>query len=119
MGCENPRSIPRESAANSSASRTELTSSASLMGRGYVRTTSKDRAITRWFRARVSGILTAHTEVPEEDIVPTVSKTSTDKGIEFPVAEDRSSELDGYTVNFVEIRETHSLAPMLASLPGG
>jgi mannose-6-phosphate isomerase-like protein (cupin superfamily) len=38
---------------------------------------------------------------------------------EFPVATDRSSELDGYTTNFVDIIETHSLAPMLASLPGG
>jgi len=51
--------------------------------------------------------------------VPTVSKTTTDKVSEFPVAEDRSSELDGYTVNFVEIKATHSLAPMLATLPGG
>ena len=51
--------------------------------------------------------------------MPTVSKTTTDKVIEFPVAQDRSSELDGYTVNFTHIKEGHSLAPMLASLPGG
>jgi hypothetical protein len=51
--------------------------------------------------------------------MPTVSKHTTDKVEEYPVATDRSSELDGYTVNFVDITETHSLAPMLASLPGG
>ena len=48
-----------------------------------------------------------------------VSRTTTDKHVQFPVAEDRSSDLDGYTVNFVTIHETHSLAPMLAPLPGG
>lgn len=51
--------------------------------------------------------------------MPTVSKPTTDKVNEFPVATDRSSDLDGYTVNFVDITETHSLAPLLASLPGG
>ena len=35
------------------------------------------------------------------------------------MATDRFSDLDGYTVNFVDITETHSLAPMLAALPGG
>jgi hypothetical protein len=47
------------------------------------------------------------------------SKDTTDKVMDLPVAEDRSSDLDGYTVNFVTIKETHSLGPMLASLPGG
>jgi mannose-6-phosphate isomerase-like protein (cupin superfamily) len=47
------------------------------------------------------------------------SKDTTDKVVDLPVAEDRSSDLEGYTVNFVTIRETHDLAPMLASLPGG
>ena len=51
--------------------------------------------------------------------MPKVSKESTAKTTDFGVAEDRSSELDGYTVNFVSIRETHDLAPMLKSLPGG
>jgi mannose-6-phosphate isomerase-like protein (cupin superfamily) len=51
--------------------------------------------------------------------MPKTSKDSTDKVVDFPVALDRSSDLDGYTVNFVTIRETHDLAPMLASLPGG
>ena len=51
--------------------------------------------------------------------MPTVSKTTTEKVDQYPVAEDRSSDLDGYTVNFVDITETHSLAPMLATLPGG
>ena len=38
---------------------------------------------------------------------------------DFGVAVDRSCSLDGYTVNFVTITETHDLAPMLAGLPGG
>lgn len=48
-----------------------------------------------------------------------VSKDTTEKVVEFPVAEDRSSDLEGYTVNFVSIREGHDLAPMLAALPDG
>ena len=51
--------------------------------------------------------------------MPKVSKDTTTKTADFGVAEDRSSELEGYTVNFVSIRETHDLAPMLKSLPGG
>src|SRR4051794_4241636 len=38
---------------------------------------------------------------------------------DFGVAIDRSCALDGYTVNFVTITQTHDLAPMLAALPGG
>jgi hypothetical protein len=33
------------------------------------------------------------------------------------VAEDRHGEIDGYSVSFVSIRETHDLAPMLKGLP--
>ena len=51
--------------------------------------------------------------------MPTVSKHTTDSVNEYPVATDRFSELAGYTVNFVDITETHSLGPMLAGLPGG
>ena len=51
--------------------------------------------------------------------MPTVSKTTTARIADFGVAEDRTSDLDGYTVSFVTIREQHDLAPMLASLPGG
>jgi mannose-6-phosphate isomerase-like protein (cupin superfamily) len=51
--------------------------------------------------------------------MPKVSKDSTENVADYPVAEDRSSDLDGYTVNFVTIKESHSMAPMLASLPGG
>ena len=39
--------------------------------------------------------------------------------MDFEIAEDRTCELDGFTVNFVTIRQDHDLAPMLASLPGG
>ena len=48
-----------------------------------------------------------------------VSKATTEKVLEFPVAVDRTSDLDGYTVNFVSILEAHDLAPMLKVLPGG
>ena len=51
--------------------------------------------------------------------MPTVSRTTAETVNEYPVAVDRTSELDGYAVSFVDIKETHSLAPMLASLPGG
>jgi hypothetical protein len=51
--------------------------------------------------------------------MPTVSKHTTEHVNEFPVATDRFSDVDGYTVSFVDIKETHSLAPMLATLPGG
>src|SRR6201981_2760420 len=47
------------------------------------------------------------------------SSASADKVADYGVAIDRSSELGGYTVNFVTITQTHDLGPMLASLPGG
>jgi hypothetical protein len=31
---------------------------------------------------------------------------------------DRATDLDGYSVSFVTIRQTHSLAPLLKGLPG-
>jgi hypothetical protein len=51
--------------------------------------------------------------------MPKVSKQSATTVKDFGVAEDRSSDVDGYTINFVSIRESHDLAPMLKSLPGG
>ena len=48
-----------------------------------------------------------------------VSKEAAEKVVELPVAVDRSSDLDGYTVSFVSILESHDLAPMLKVLPGG
>ena len=47
------------------------------------------------------------------------SKQSTPVTMDFEVAEDRSCELNDFTVNFVTIRQDHDLAPMLAVLPGG
>ena len=38
---------------------------------------------------------------------------------DFGVAEDRSTDLDGYTVNFVTIKVAHDLSGPLAALPGG
>lgn len=51
--------------------------------------------------------------------MPKLSKQSASLVEDFGVAEDRHDDLDGYTVNFVTIRDSHDLAPMLASLPGG
>jgi hypothetical protein len=51
--------------------------------------------------------------------VPKVSKQSATTVKNFGVAEDRSADVDGYTINFVSILQTHDLAPMLKALPGG
>ena len=48
-----------------------------------------------------------------------VSSASADRVADYGVAIDRSGELDGYTVNFVTITQSHDLGPMLASLPSG
>jgi len=47
------------------------------------------------------------------------SSTTADGVKDFGVALDRSSELDGFTVNFVTITKSHDLAPVLTSLPTG
>ena len=51
--------------------------------------------------------------------MPKLSKQSASLVDDFGVAEDRHDDIDGYTVNFVTIRQTHDLAPMLKALPGG
>lgn len=48
-----------------------------------------------------------------------VSSETADDVKDFGVVVDRASTVDGYTINFVSIREAQDLAPMLASLPGG
>jgi hypothetical protein len=50
--------------------------------------------------------------------MPRVSKDSAQQVTEFGPAVDRSDDLDDYTVNFVTIRQSHSLAEMLKGLPG-
>jgi hypothetical protein len=47
------------------------------------------------------------------------SKETTPTTMDFEIAEDRSCELEDFTVNFVTIHRDHDLAPMLAGLPGG
>ena len=51
--------------------------------------------------------------------MPKISRDNASQVRDFGVAEDRSEDLDGYTVNFVSIRTDHDLGPMLAKLPGG
>lgn len=49
--------------------------------------------------------------------MPKVSKESAAQVRDFGMAEDRSEELDGYSVSFVSIRQTHDLAAVLKGLP--
>jgi mannose-6-phosphate isomerase-like protein (cupin superfamily) len=51
--------------------------------------------------------------------MPKVSKETVSTRNDFTVAVEGAEDLEGYTVNFVTIRESHDLAPMLAVLPGG
>ena len=51
--------------------------------------------------------------------MPKTSRETTPIRMDFEIAEDRACDLADYTVNFVTIRQSHDLAPMLASLPGG
>jgi hypothetical protein len=51
--------------------------------------------------------------------MPKTSRDSVSRVRDFGVAEDRSEDLGGYTVNFVSIRADNDLAPLLAGLPGG
>lgn len=50
--------------------------------------------------------------------MPKVSKDTAPDVKDFGPAIDRSAELDGQSVSFVSIKESHSLAPMLKGLPG-
>jgi mannose-6-phosphate isomerase-like protein (cupin superfamily) len=61
----------------------------------------------------------AHHQTEEMSQMPKVSKESVTEVRDYGVAEDRTGDLDGYTVNFVSIRQDHDLAPMLSGLPGG
>ena len=49
--------------------------------------------------------------------MPKASKESVTEVKDFGVAEDRTGYLDGYTVNFVSIRQDHDLAPCSAGCP--
>jgi hypothetical protein len=51
--------------------------------------------------------------------MPRTNKDTAPVTMDVPVAEDRSSTLADITVNFVTIRESHDLAPILANLPTG
>jgi hypothetical protein len=52
-------------------------------------------------------------------LMPKTSRDNVSLVRDFGVAEDRSEDLGGYTVNFVTIREDHDLAALLAGLDGG
>ena len=44
---------------------------------------------------------------------------STGSEKDFGVAVDRTTVVDGYSISFTSIRQTHDLAPILAALPAG
>jgi hypothetical protein len=52
-------------------------------------------------------------------LMPKTSRENVSLVRDFGVAEDRSEDLGGYTVNFVSIRQDHDLAALLAGLDGG
>jgi hypothetical protein len=52
-------------------------------------------------------------------LMPKTSRDNVSLVRDFGVAEDRSEDLGGYTVNFVTIRQDHDLAALLAGLDGG
>jgi mannose-6-phosphate isomerase-like protein (cupin superfamily) len=49
--------------------------------------------------------------------MPKVSKESATKVVDHGPAEDRTEELDGYSVSFVTIRQDMDLGPLLKGLP--
>jgi hypothetical protein len=51
--------------------------------------------------------------------MPRLSKDSAPNVQDVGPAVDRGGDLDDITVDFVTIRESHSLAPLLRGLPGG
>jgi hypothetical protein len=50
--------------------------------------------------------------------MPKISKQSAPDVSDAGLAEDRGGRLGDYAVDFVTIRQAHSLAPLLAGLPG-
>jgi mannose-6-phosphate isomerase-like protein (cupin superfamily) len=49
--------------------------------------------------------------------MPKVSKETATQVQDSPMVEDRHEQLEGYTVNFISIRQDADLAPMLRGLP--
>lgn len=54
----------------------------------------------------------------EENVMPKISKENAPNIEDFGPATDRNGPVDDYTVNFVTIRQEHSLAELLRGLPG-
>ena len=50
--------------------------------------------------------------------MPKISKDTAPNVEDFGAAQDASGQVDDYTVDFVTIRQTHSLAGMFKGLPG-
>ena len=120
--------MPSESEATSSANRTGAASSR-LRHERSVQAAQSGRAEDEVNHPMTPATATSYvaTEAPRTDavrgprrsIMAKASKATTPTTMDFEIAEDRSCELDDFTVNFVTIRQDHDLAPMLAGLPGG
>ena len=50
--------------------------------------------------------------------MPKVSQETASKVNDFGIGVEREERLDGYTISFVTVRESHSLAEFLKGLPG-
>src|SRR6476620_12744005 len=66
----------------------------------------------------ITSITSAVPTFPMEDLMAYTSKNTAETQ-DFGVAVDRTAHLDDLTVNFVSIRETHSLKDALSGLPNG
>jgi hypothetical protein len=65
------------------------------------------------------GLIEGRRNDEEGCVMAKVSKESASKVSDSGVAEDRSETVEGYTFNFVSVRESHDLGPVLQALPGG
>jgi hypothetical protein len=74
-------------------------------------------AVSYVFLARLAG----RPGAPQErtNNMAKASKETTPITMDLDIVTDRAGELEGYTVNFVNIHQDHDLAPMFTSLPGG
>jgi len=64
-----------------------------------------------------SAVACGHNQSKEAPEMPKVSKNSATQGGEFGPVEDRSDQVDAYTVNFTSVREDVDATPLMKGLP--
>src|SRR5690242_2646917 len=120
IGWPNPRSIPSDNAASSSASRAPVSDPSPMptsLRTGEQREDPENEGFAPC--PRRSRFVASSQDLNKGAAMAKASSATAGKVADYGVATDRSSQLDGYTVNFVTITKTHDLGPVLASLPGG